>query len=137
MAKLSKEELDSLPETMKYGSLIRKQNMGNYEMNVLLHKIFSYNNDILLIRSILGSDSKMIEFLDILAGLTLKLPTHALILKTIHEIEIWETLKRKGYTQENIKNLSSIYKISVSKIRLIYEEYEEKFGSDQDAGEQF
>lgn len=132
MSRLSKEELNSLPETMKYGSLIRKQNMGEKDMSILLHKLFSYNNDMLLIRNILGSDDKMIEFLDILAGMTLKLPTHALILKTINEIEIWNILKRKGFTQENIKNLSSSYKISVSKIRLIYEEYESKFGSVED-----
>ena len=86
----------------------------------------------LLIRSILGSDDKMIEFLDNLAGLTLKLPTHALIFKTINEIEIWRTLKRKGYSQDRIKELSSSYKLSVSKIRLIYEEYESKFGSGKD-----
>jgi hypothetical protein len=132
MSRLSKEELNSLPETMKYGSLIRKQNMSKEDMTILLHKLFSYNNDMLLIRNILESDDKMIEFLDILAGMTLKLPTHALILKTIHEIEIWNILKRKGFTQENIKNLSSSYKISVSKIRLIYEEYESKFGSVED-----
>lgn len=132
MSRLSKEELNSLPETMKYGSLIRKQNMSEEDMTILLYKLFSYNNDMLLIRNILGSDDKMIEFLDILAGMTLKLPTHALILKTIHEIEIWNILKRKGFTQENIKNLSSSYKISVSKIRLIYEEYESKFGSVED-----
>lgn len=129
MSRLKKEELESLPETMKYGSLIRKQNLSEEEMNILLHKLFSYNNDMLLIRSILGSDEKMVEFLDILAGLTLKLPTHALVLRTINEIEIWRILRQKGVTQERIKELSTSYKLSVSKIKLIYDEYENKFGS--------
>lgn len=130
--KLSQEELNSLPETLKYGSLIRKQNMSKEDMDILLYKLFNYNNDMLIIRNLLGSDDKMIEFLDIMAGLTLKIPTSALILKTINEIEIWRTLKKKGYTQDNIKNLSNSYKVSVSKVRLIFDEYETKFGSGKD-----
>ena len=131
MSKLTKEELESLPENMKYGSLIRKHDMSKEKLDILLYKIFSYNNDMLLIRNILGSDEKMIEFLDVLAGLTLKLPTHALILRTINEIEIWDDLKRKGYSPERAKELSSLYKISVSKIKLVYDEYEKKFGDDK------
>lgn len=130
--RLSQEELNSLPETLKYGSLIRKQNMDKEDMDILLYKLFNYNNDMLIIRNLLGSDDKMIEFLDIMAGLTLKIPTSALILKTINEIEIWRTLKKKGYTQDNIKNLSNSYKVSISKIRLIFDEYETKFGSGKD-----
>lgn len=130
--KLSNEELNSLPETLKYGSLIRKQNMNKDDVDILLYKLFNYNNDMLIIRNLLGSDDKMIEFLDIMAGLTLKIPTSALVLKTINEIEIWRALKRKGYTQDNIKNLSNSYKVSVSKVRLIFDEYETKFGSDKD-----
>lgn len=132
--KLSQEELNSLPETLKYGSLIRKQNMSKEDVDILLYKLFNYNNDMLIIRNLLGSDDKMIEFLDIMAGLTLKIPTSALVLKTINEIEIWRALKNKGYTQDNIKNLSNSYKVSVSKVRLIYDEYENKFGSDKDEG---
>lgn len=130
--RLSQEELNSLPETLKYGSLIRKQNMDKEDMDILLYKLFNYNNDMLIIRNLLGSDDKMIEFLDIMAGLTLKIPTSALILKTINEIEIWRTLKKKGYTQDNIKNLSNSYKVSISKVRLIFDEYETKFGSGKD-----
>ena len=130
--KLNQDELNSLPETLKYGSLIRKQHMSKEDVDILLYKLFNYNNDMLLIRNLLGPDEKMIEFLDIMAGLTLKIPTSALVLKTINEIEIWRALKRKGYTQENIKNLSSSYKVSISKIRLIYDEYETKFGSGKD-----
>lgn len=130
--KLNQDELNSLPETLKYGSLIRKQHMSKEDVDILLYKLFNYNNDMLLIRNLLDSDEKMIEFLDIMAGLTLKIPTSALVLKTINEIEIWRALKRKGYTQENIKNLSSSYKVSISKIRLIYDEYETKFGSGKD-----
>ena len=76
MEHLSKEELSNLPDTMTYGSLITKHNMNKEDIDILLYKLFSYNNDMLLIRSILGSDEKMIQFLDILAGLTLKMPTH-------------------------------------------------------------
>lgn len=132
MNKLSQDELNSLPETLKYGSLIRKQHMSKEDVDILLYKLSNYNNDILLIKNLLGSDEKIIEFLDIMAGLTLKIPTSALVLKTINEIEIWRALKKKGYTQENIKNLSSSYKVSISKIRLIYDEYETKFGSGKD-----
>lgn len=130
--KLSQEELNSLPETLKYGSLIRKQDMNKEDVDILLYKLFNYNNDMLIIRNLLGSDDKMIEFLDIMAGLTLKIPTSALILKTINEIEIWRALKQKGCTQDNIKNLSNSYKVSVSKVRLIFDEYETKFGSGKD-----
>lgn len=130
--KLSQEELNSLPETLKYGSLIRKQDMNKEDVDILLYKLFNYNNDMLIIRNLLGSDDKMIEFLDIMAGLTLKIPTSALVLKTINEIEIWRALKQKGYTQDNIKNLSNSYKVSVSKVRLIFDEYETKFGSGKD-----
>lgn len=134
MDKLSKEELEMFPDTLKYGSLVQKRNMSEADVEILLYKLFSSNNEeLLLIKSLLGSNAKMIEFLDVLAGLTIKIPTHTSIVKTINEIEIWKSLKRKGYTQENIKNLSSSYKISVSKIRLIYEEYEAEFGrSDED-----
>lgn len=134
MSKLTKEELQSLPDTMKYGSLIRKQHMSKEDTDILLYKLFASNDSLLLIRSILGSDEKMIEFLDNLAGLTLKLPTNSLIFKTINEIEIWRILKRKGYSQDRIKELSATYKLSISKIRLIYEDYESKFGSDKDEG---
>lgn len=132
MEHLSKEELSSLPDTMTFGSLITKQNMKTEDLDILLHKLFSYNNDMLLIRSILGSNKKMIQFLDILAGLTLKIPTHSLILRTINEIEIWRMLQRSEVTQQRIKEVGSLYKLSAPKVKLIYEEYESKFGGGLD-----
>lgn len=125
---LNKEELEQLPDTMTYGSLITKRNMKAEDLDILLYKLFSANNDLMLIRSILGSDQKMVQFLDILAGLTLKIPAHSLILRTINEIEIWRSLKRSEVSQTKIKELSASYKIPAPKIKTIYEEYEAKFG---------
>lgn len=130
MEHLSKEELSNLPDTMIYGSLITKHNMNKEDIDILLYKLFSYNNDMLLIRSILGSDEKMIQFLDILAGLTLKMPTHSLVLRTINEIEVWRRLRRSDeINQQRMKEVGSAYKLSASKVKLIYDEYESRFGN--------
>lgn len=125
---LNKEELDQLPDTMSFGSLVTKGNMSKEDTDVLLYRLFSENQDLLLIRSMLGSDKKMIQFLDIMAGLTLKIPTHNIILKTINEIEIWRNLRNHGYSQERVKELSSMYKIPSAKIKIVYDELEERFG---------
>lgn len=125
---LSKEELQSLPETMKYGVLVSKRDFSKEKLDILLKKLYTQNNNIVLLRSLLDSDEKLIEVLDIMAGLSIKFPTHTTMLKYINEIDIWTTLKRQTPTDANIKAISNSYKIPSAKIRTIYEDYEEKFG---------
>ncbi len=132
---LSKEELEELPETMKYGILVNKRDFTKEKIDILLKKLYSQNTNIALLRSLLGSDEKLLEVLDIMAGLSLKFPTHTTILKYINEIDIWSTLKRQEPTDVNIKAVSNNYKIPSAKIKSIYEDYEEKFGDGNGDGE--
>ena len=127
---LSQEELKSLPETMKYGVLVNKKDFDKKKVNILLQKLYSQNGNIMLIRSLLGTDEKLLEFLDILAGINLKLPTHTTLLKVINEIEIWSTLRRQDLSDATVKFVSNNYKVPAAKVRAIYEEYESKFGDD-------
>lgn len=126
--RLNKEELDQLPDTMSFGSLVAKGDISKEHIDILLCKLFNDNPDLLLIRSILGNDRKMIQFLDIMAGITLKIPAHNVISRTINEIEIWQNFKDYGYSPERVKELSSSYKVPSAKVRSIYEDYEMRFG---------
>lgn len=132
---LSKEQLNELPETMKYGILVNKRDFSKDKVDILLKKLYTQNTNIALLRSLLGSDEKLLEVLDIMAGLSLKFPTHTTILKYINEIDIWTTLRRQEPTDVNIKAVSNNYKIPSAKIKAIYEDYEEKFGDGKRNGE--
>lgn len=132
---LSKQDLNSLPETMKYGILVNKRDFSKEKIDILLQKLYTQNTNITILRSLLGSDEKLLEVLDIMAGLAVKFPTHTTLLKYVNEIDIWSTLKRQSPTDANIKAVSSNYKIPAAKIRAIYNDYEEKFGDGVDAGE--
>lgn len=131
---LSKEELNSLPETMKYGILVNKRDFEKEKVDILLKKLYSQNTNIAILRSLLGSDESLLKFLDIMAGINLKFPTHTTLLKVINEIDIWTTLKRQGFTDGNVKSVSNNYKIPSAKIRTIYEDYESKFGDGKSEG---
>ena len=127
---LSKDELQDLPETMKYGILVNKRDYNKQKVDILLKKLYTQNESIMLLRSLLDSDEKLIEVLDIMAGLSIKFPTHTTILKYINEIDIWSSLKHQGPTDANIKAASVNYKIPATKIKTIYENYENEFGDD-------
>lgn len=131
---LSKEELNELPETMKYGILVNKRDFEKEKVDILLEKLYSQNTNIALLRSLLGSDEQLLRFLDIMAGINLKFPTHTTLLKVINEIDIWTTLKRQGFSDCSVKHVSNNYKIPSAKIRAIYEDYESKFGDGNSEG---
>ena len=132
---LSREQLESLPETLKFGSLINKRDYDKEKIDILLQKLYNQNQCIAVLRSLLGSDEKLIETLDIMAGYVVKFPTHTTIIKYINEIDIWTTLRRQSPTEANIKAVAVNYKMPTAKVKNVYEMYENEFG-DGDSGKQ-
>ena len=133
---IPKEDLENLPETMKYGVLVNKRDFSKEKVDILLNKLYTQNSNIMILRSLLESDEKLIEVLDIMAGLAVKFPTHTTILKYINEIDIWSTLKRQSPTEANIKAVANNYKMPSAKVKTIYDNYELEYGDGQIEGEQ-